>query len=856
MEAMKRISHIKTTKKENDQVKSDAIPKKRDLSAFAAHIRDDGTEQSVYTHLTNVGKYCRIYAGKIGLKSCGELIGVLHDMGKLTESFNAYIHASHKNPEKNRKGPDHSTAGALWSISLLKNGAAEFERITGQIVSMVIMWHHGGLGDVYNEFGESDYLKRLGKLYDNQWNPEYLEAKGNFEMQFQQAKVKDLFKTAAAEIKTFFIQNIQGKIQQKDLKYAFGLICKYLYSCLVDADRYDTATFMDGEKMDLPQDNCEFWKALAAVAEGKLNQMDETEPINVLRRTLSDTCALNAARKPGIYELNCPTGSGKTLSALRYALRHAAQYKKERIFYIVPLISIIDQNSAAIKEFLKDYEHGIESVILELHSGKEEDPFAEKELKRKVPFDESKVKQAERLAERMDAPIVITTMVRFLNTFFKGGTKNPRPIHSFANSIIVFDEIQTLPIKCMAMFNTLINFLAFGCGATIILSTATQPGLEQMPKNIPALKIVKNSELSGCTREIRRQFRRVQFNLEMIPKGTEGNNSVEEVTEKMRGCLEGNLHILGVFNTKKSALKVYEALKICESDDVDLYFLSTDLCPAHRKDILNEIKEKMKSSRKIIVISTQLIEAGVDLDFDVVFRALAGLDSLIQTAGRCNRHGRKRLGTVFLIKPDFEDLSGLAAIQKGKESSEKLIRRFTQYPEEFDYRIDSEEAISWYYRDYFSKEAGQMKYPFEEKGIGKFEMYKLLNMNQNMKAGASRTAVEREKKQWAPVLYQSFKLAGRNFEPIDTVGRSVLVPYKEGKEIIEELREKRNYSEKKLLLRQAQQYCVNVTEAKYKKIQDGVTFYEDLGILVLSEAYYDPKAKGLVVDPVQNVLLL
>lgn len=816
------------------------------VDAFAAHIRKDGTVQSVYEHLENVGAFCGIYGRAIGLESCGILTGQLHDMGKLTSVFNSYIRAAQSNIGGHAKGPDHSTAGAVWIMSLLNDKSSEIERLTAQLIALAIMWHHGGLGDIYDEFGKSAYLKRLAKLEDKRWSDEYLKITEVFEMQFSKKEMYTLFGKATEEVEAVLNRIIKGNIQQSDFKYTFGLLCKYLYSCLIDADRYDTSTFMDGQEMKPPQDNQSTWEKLAAIAELKMQQMDTEKPINVLRHQLSDACLASAEKKAGIYELNSPTGSGKTLSVFRYALNHAKKYKKDRIFYIVPLISIIDQNSEVLKDFLKEDKEDtfIEQFFLELHSAKEEDVT-----------DEDQLKEAELLAERMDSPIVITTMVRFLNTFFKGGTRNPRAIHNFANSIIIFDEIQTLPIKCTAMFNGLINLLTSVCKATIVLSTATQPGFAHMPDKIPSMRIEQGEELSGCTEMIREKFRRTKFNLDMLPSTGQKDNSAKEIANQMKFCLKEHAHILGVFNTKNSALKVYETLKADGPKDTTLYFLSTNLCPAHRKDKLIEIKEKMATGEKIVVVSTQLIEAGVDLDFDIVFRALAGLDSLIQAAGRCNRHGEKDLGLVYLIRPAFENLTNLTSIQKGKESTLKLINRFNTHPEEFDGQLDSQKAVAFYYCDYFFKEKDHMTYPFKIKGEGWFEMYKLLNMNGKLKQEAINNGIQFGKPEWEPILCQSFGLVGHHFEPIDTAGRSVLVPYKEGSVIIDTLLSAGSYENKNSLLRKAQQYCVNLTESKYRKIKGGVEFYEELGVNILHKDYYDSEEKGLLDEQECGVLM-
>ena len=798
--------------------------------ANIARISRSDRIQSVDEHLEHVGDYCKVNAEKIGMGSCGVLAGITHDIGKYNQEFADYIRIKHENPDLNIKGPDHSTVGAFYIHTLIKDKTNTMQLLTAQIISMAVMWHHGGLRDIRNFFGDSPYLDRLKKAKRPENNEMYCGLIDEFHNHFPREKVEEIFDSAVKEIAEIVKKTGENVSNKSERIFCLGMVCRYLYSCLIDADRYDAAMAMDDKMLEYPEGNDELWERLCIRYEEKFKCFSENaaEEINVLRTLLSDNCRKNADNPSGIYKLNCPTGAGKTLSSLRYALHHAKNYNKDRILYIIPLISIVEQNSKVISGFLEEDE-----AILELHSAVEPDINIEG-----VGND---AQDYEMLTERMDSPIVITTMVRFLNTFFKGKTRSPRAMHNFANSIIVFDEIQTIPVKCIGMFNSLINFLVYTCNSTVILSTATQIVLDRSHGTEMPLLGVKDNEISDCTVEIREKFVRVNYDLTMLyESGGEPDDKIilhtstlNDITGKIRDMIKIKKSVLCIFNTKRSTEAVFDAINDLNTSgeidkEVNIYFLTTGLCPEHRREILDKIREELKNEKRIIVISTQLIEAGVDISFNVVIRAVAGLDSIIQAAGRCNRDGEdEERGKVCLCSPDFEKLGNLKSISKGKAATMKLLHVFRKKPEFFNYRLDSQEAIEYYFDSYLEDINTELKYPFKP-DVSNSQVYMYDILSENGKNSTRDT-----------ILNQAFGTAGMYFNPLDDSGTPVVVPYGKGEELIIKAFSKDTVKEKRELLRELQKYTINILTSNGNEINDYADFNEQLGIYILRGGYYD-----------------
>lgn len=795
---------------------------------LCAHINSKTLEkQSVKEHLDNVSNMSTEYGSKISLGSTGKLIGMLHDMGKGTERFNKYIEYSIENPnDKSLKGSiNHSTAGAKFIYDNFHNSSDPYEKLTAELISVVICSHHGGLIDFLDVNGIDSFNHRMNPGKDIFYD----EALFNFKIEYPEISyINELFNKSMEEIKVILIKINKIYNSKKFGMFSFGMVIKYIFSCLIDADRYDTYVFMNNIEQQCKFDKTTLWKELSDVFESKLKNYPKISRIDLLREEISITCKNFGKNSTGIYQLCVPTGGGKTLSSLRYALEHAKKFNKDRIFYIIPFTTIIDQNAKEIKDIL-----GREDIILEHHSNLV------------VDNDEEDYKL---LTERWDSPIILTTMVQFLDTLFSGGTQSVRRMHNLANSVIIFDEIQAIPIKCINMFNSAVNFLSNICNTTVILCTATQPLLSttEMP-----IKLSKNANIISDINEKFEQFKRVN----LIDKRVIGGYSIDMLKEFILDKMDEAESVLAIFNNKKVAKEIFNELKI-ENKDLPiekqnfLFHLSTNMCPNHRMNILDNMKKKLGHNR-VICISTQLIEAGVNISFGCVIRSLAGLDNIAQAAGRCNRHGEKNCSNVYIINVKDEDVSNLVDIKEGQECAQRVLDEFKENPNAFDNDLLSPKAMKIYYQYYFYNRKLEMNYILSKPNDDK-NMYNLLSENTDGVCAFK----ERNGRNSELMLKQAFKTAGDEFEVIDQKTTGIIVPYDYGKELITLINNDCNLADLKQYLKKAQQFSVNLFENDVRKLEKmkGIVQLKNGSIFALREEFYN-KDVGVVFKKQQMEFL-
>jgi CRISPR-associated endonuclease/helicase Cas3 len=823
-------------------------------SDYIAHRRDsDGATQSLEAHLLGVADISKSHAAKIKLEEQGELLGLLHDFGKYSEEFQNYLKSAvgllNQDDDEDfvnasgLKGKiDHSTAGAqlIWR-ELSKKGL--LGQIVGQILALCIASHHSGLIDCLsadpNSFGEDTFSKRVTKL-ERRVHLEEAIAKADksilsrFRELIEQPQMIEALQSAIAKILAVApIKDDKTPIVQQQI----GLLVRFLFSCLIDADRINTADFekpkaakhrMHGQYIE--------WDVLIERLETCLEGLSPKRPIDHLRRDISRHCLDAASRDKGIYTLTVPTGGGKTLASLRFALHHIEKHKMDRVIYIIPFTSIIDQNAEGVRNILEPASdtQNQGQIVLEHHSNltPEEQGWREKML-----------------TENWDAPIVYTTTVQLLETLFGAGTRGARRMHQLANSVVIFDEIQTLPIKCVHLFNNAINFLVEQCGSTVVLCTATQPLLDQVDAKKGAMRIPKGNELMPNVKKLFDDLKRV----EVINNRKPGGWSNDEVVDLALNEVYQAGSCLVIVNTKKAAQSLYVIAQ--ERRDIAIYHLSTDLCSAHRKQKLAEIKDKLDDKLPVLCFSTQLIEAGVDVDFGAVIRFTAGLDSIAQAAGRCNRNGDRETGIVHVVNPQNEDkdLERLPDIKIGKEKAERVLRDYDENPEKYGNRLVGPEAMAWYYQNYFFARAKDMDYPVFAKLIGHDDT--LLNL---LSANPQAVTEHGKRKGQAPNIYlrQSFMAAAKAFKSIDAPTRGVIVPYGEaGKQLIADLCGAFEVEKQFDLLRKAQQYTVNVFPhilEKLLSVHALQPIQEGVDILYLDARYYSSEF-GLSTEPVGNM---
>ncbi|ABR74644.1 CRISPR-associated helicase/endonuclease Cas3 [Actinobacillus succinogenes] len=800
--------------------------------SFIAHIREvDKQRQSVQVHLLETAVIASMFAVKLDLSEAGELLGLMHDFGKYSTAFQEYIRAvTGQDPDAdndyvlpNGKKIDHSTAGAQWVYRRLKkfglqNGIGE---LVGQILGLCIASHHGeGLIDCLNMNGEAVWQKRFDKE-DELTHLSECEQRADKAVKIRAEElagenlVKSLLKLLAAIFKN---PDSNDKIKE----FYLGCLTRFLFSCLIDADRINSADFEREEQKDLRRLNqSPDWQQAIDKLETHLANFEIRYPIDEIRREISSTCLKRANDPQGIYTLTVPTGGGKTLASLRYALHHAHKHNLDRIIYIIPYTSIIDQNASAVREILG------EDWVLEHHSNLEP---------------EQQNWQDKLLSENWDKPIVFTTMVQFLDAWFGGGTRGVRHIHPMTKSVLIFDEIQTLPVKCVHLFCNVLNWLTQFGKSSAVLCTATQPLLDNLPKSeFGELKLAENSEIMGQNKTLNQLFDDLS-RVEIHYKPKAGGWSADEAGAFLLEQFQTASSCLFIVNTKKWAQELYQ---YCQRQDVPpeaLFHLSTNQCSVHRKAIFDEIKGRLKNKQPVICISTQLIEAGVDISMSCVIRALGGLDSIAQAAGRCNRHGEKvGKGQVYVLNLQEPNLARvLPDIDQGQQNAERVLREFAEQD------ILQPAAMRQYFEYYFYNRSNDMSYTV--KGSTSGSLLDWLSDNR-LNVYAAKNDKRRPK---LPLLMQSFKSAGRAFQAIDAPTRAVIVPYSKGKDLIAELCGVWNPKEMYRILSKVQRYSVNVFPNVWEKLEKEQAVQEvqaGLGIYYLKERYYSDEY-GLSVDEV------
>jgi len=773
-------------------------------------------EQTLQEHCSTVSALCKTYGGAIGCPHLAELCGLIHDAGKAKQEFQAYLLSG---DTRLRGKINHTSAGARYIVDRYSKSTDVYQACTAQVVALAICSHHSGLIDCIDTSGLDRFHSRLYPDKDVGYN----ESITNFESECIATESLDaLFQKAVEETRLILepIRRREGiKLEQP---FYFALFARYLLSCVIDADRYDAYCFKAGLATQDPDYELETtWRELADNLEQYLStKMRKDREIDRLRAGISDACKQAAVYPGGIYRLCVPTGGGKTLASLRYALQHAILHKKRRIIYAIPFTTIIDQNADVVRESLKN-----DRIILEHHSNLIQEP-GDSGLTEPDEGDRRSL-----LTERWDVPIILTTTVQLLNTLFLGKTQSVRRMHNLANSIIVFDEVQTIPIKCLDMFNAALNFLAEVCGATIILCTATQPGSNV---GVP-VRCSPPENLVPDYEEMFGKFRRTTIHDACIPGGYSASALADFVLERQRI----NTSVLVIMNTKKAARNLYAALKR-RYPSCSLQYLSTALCPAHRRAKLAQLNEELEDREPVICVSTQLIEAGIDISFDCVIRSLAGLDSIAQAAGRCNRHGEDACRDVFIVNSSEENLSRLPEIRRGQLQTERVLREYAEDPAQFDHDLLSPKALARYYLYHYEVQKKEMQYPVSKRNSGfatDVTLFDLLCRNWT----GLKAYMGRFKQRPGYPFSQAFASCGSQFAVIDQDTVSVLVPYGRGREIIQELATASHLPATAKLLKEAQQYSVNLFKNEVQSLDNGIYPIGDTGVLALADIYYSPE---------------
>lgn len=779
---------------------------------YPAHIRKvDGKKyiQTVEEHCRGVAEIAAELLRDIGLEKTAYLTGMVHDLGKFSENFKNYIEKAADGEKVQRGSVNHTFAGVRF---LLEKHSDEqlsgFSDIVLEILAYAVGAHHG-LFDCVDDNNNNGFTKRIQKE-----GIDYLNAAQEFlKICCSKQDIEDLLKQSEKEFFPVFNEiekladNADAKIQNTQITFYIGFLARLILSAIIEADRSDTSQFMNGYSEKTVKNISEIWINCIKNVEQKLSTMPLDKPINKTRAQISALCAEAGNLESGIYRLNLPTGAGKTLTSLRYALHHALAHNKKRIIFTMPLLSIIEQNAGIIHDYI-----GNEELILEHHSNI-------------VETDENdELDKRELLVESWDVPIIITTMVQLLNTLFAGKTANIRRMQALCNSIIVIDEVQTVPDKMLSLFNLALNFLAKICNVTIILCSATQPCFEKTM--YPLDKSVK--DLITLTKEQETVFKRVRLEYK-------GEMDCEELADFAAGILEENNSLLLVCNTKNEAAVMFNLL-CSKLKDVKAFHISAGMCTAHRKETIKEMQEALENKQqKVLCVSTQVIEAGVDVSFARVIRLLAGMDNIVQATGRENRNREfDGLAPGYIVRLKGEVLKGLSEIEAAKNAAANLLVKYKNNPQIYDDDLMSAKAVNEYYKSlYENVKSGYHDFYIESV---RDSILNLMSCNGNVD---SEKIPEYNKY----FMHQALKTAGGLFTVFDESSIDIIVPYNRGKEIIQEVFAvgDKDYEKLKAILKEAKLYTVSLF--KYQKIkleeQGALIFVPNAGVYILQDGYYD-----------------
>ena len=689
--------------------------------------------QSIEAHLKGTGDLAETFAAEFGAAANGKLCGLAHDIGKYSDEFQLRLRGGKK--------VDHATAGAIECFKI----KAAFEAVC-------VIGHHSGLPNV----GHKDADTTESQTFFGR------------KLRAEQGGIPDYRKNWNGHIalpQDYFRPSGRG--------FATAFYIRMLYSCLVDADYIDTETFMNG---DAGRGNYEPLSALCDKLTAYISKWNNpTREIDILRQKILNSCIEKASAPRGIFSLTVPTGGGKTVASMAFALNHAVANSMKRIIYVIPYTSIIEQNAKVFRDIL-----GQENVV-EHHS----------QVSHELSEDADELEYRSALAtENWDAPVIVTTAVQFFESLYANRSSKCRKLHNIANSVIIFDEAQMIPSNNLRPCVAAIAELVRAYNATAVLCTATQPAIDEMLLEYSKKESVV--ELCPDVDGMFEKFRRTSFE-------KEGRLTTDELVSR----LESQQQVLCIVNTRKFAQEVYEALP-----SEGRFHLSTLMCPVHRKQKLDEIRERLKSGKTCRVVSTSLIEAGVDVDFPRVFREMAGLDSILQAAGRCNREGKRSAESSIVTVFESENkVNKLIAVNR--DAAEETVRDWTQ--------PNTTSTIERYfkaYRDFLRNDDKSGVMTASEKGISGCGL--------------------------------PFEWIAKEFKLIDQNTFTVYISVGEGKELISRLREGERSRE---LYRKAGMYFVSIYENHFNAlINAGAAepFGDDAAILTDLSLYSDEK--GLATD--------
>jgi CRISPR-associated endonuclease/helicase Cas3 len=729
---------------------------------YLAHTKDGKTFtdesdcQELKEHLNNTAKYAKEKAAIFGAAGIGEIIGLLHDFGKYNADFQKKIRGKTKISVK------HAIAGAY----ALKKHYGPLAEMLGIIIAS----HHTGLSNFGMETDKNN-ATYWGKLNEYGESPKTIFPEHEKEIEFPEK---------------FGRPSIKMKADKQISVFQIATYIRMLFSALVDSDFTDTEEFCTGIKrraITLKPD------LLFEAVNNNIPPNDGSK-INNIRSGIREKCIEAAEMPQGFFSLTVPTGGGKTLSSLAFALKHLMKHKLRRIIYVIPYLSIIEQNADVFKTILGD------DFVLEHHSG--------------IVTDKNDF-ETRWATENWDIPIVVTTNVQFFESLFSNKTTKARKIHNIANSVVIFDEAQMLPLDYLSPCMALVSEFVENYGVTAVLCSATQPLLDKYTyKNLNTIEIAENPE------KLAEQLKRVEYHF----SGKKTDEEIIDETSQLKS-------VLVIVNSRKHAFALYKtAIQNNETEKSSLFYLSTLLAPVHRSKKIDQIKERLNKNLPVKVFSTQLVECGVNIDFPVVYRSIAGIDSIIQAGGRANREGKlsnpdgsPKLGKVIIFEPCGENgkmpKSLMATANIGKETIDVLGDRAFGL-----------EGIKKYFELLYS--LIEEKDVMDKKEIlGEFEMI-------------------------GSKLKMNFETVAEKFKLIEENTRGIAIKCDaQSKELVAKLRKG---EEIKDTVRKLQRYSVSVYENEFYRLvsENAVEIISGVNVLVTKDYYSEESGFDLFTDENKN----
>lgn len=605
---------------------------------------DPASWHRLSAHLEGVGERAAGFLKTVGFAEFGRAAGLLHDLGKYTPEFQRRLSGSSARV-------DHSTAGAHAVTE-------RYGKTIGKLLAYCIAGHHAGLANGVN--GErttaiEDRLRATIPKLDPVWTQEVSPPELP---QIPQVRPRD----------------------RETAGFCAAFFTRMVFSALVDADYLDTEAWYAGrDGTPKPRGRYPSAKDLLERLTDHLDSVStkaDPSEINRLRREVLDHVRRQAAERPGLFSLTVPTGGGKTLTSLAFALEHAVLHGHARVIYVIPYMSIVEQTAQVFRNALRSAEGDDADFVIEHHSTFDVERIGQREAKDKL-----------RLAmENWDAPIIVTTSVQFFESLFSNRPSRCRKLHNIANSMVILDEAQTMPLKFLRPCVAALDELARNWRASVVLCTATQPAVRADDGFFSGLEDV---------RELAPEPRRLYTELKRTRIEHRGQLDDSQLAER----LSSSEQALCIVNTRRHARELYESL----GDAEGAVHLTTLMCARHRRERLEAVRESLRVGSSVRLIATSLVEAGVDLDFPVVWRAEAGLESIIQAAGRCNREGRAPMSSVFVFTPaDGPGRKPPPEIAQFADAARYVMRRYADDPMSLD-------AVREYFQElYWSKGAEEL----------------------------------------------------------------------------------------------------------------------------------------------------